>query len=67
MNENNFSNEDCIIILRTFLIKAKKILRLSIELEKNNDINKTITTAKPPIFWKDKELVKTQSHGKQKY
>ena len=60
MNENNFSNEDCIIILRTFLIKAKKILRLSIELEKNNDINKTITTAKPPIFWKDKELVKTQ-------
>ena len=60
LNENNFSNEDCIIILRTFLIKAKKILRLSIELEKNNDINKTITTAKPPIFWKDKELVKTQ-------
>ena len=60
LNENNFSNEDCIIILRTFLIKAKKILRLSIELEKNNDINKTITAAKPPIFWKDKELVKTQ-------
>ena len=60
LNENNFSNEDCIIILRTFLIKAKKILRLSIEFEKNNDINKTITTAKPPIFWKDKELVKTQ-------
>ena len=60
LNENNFSNEDCIIILRTFLIKAKKILKLSIELEKNNDINKTITAAKPPIFWKDKELVKTQ-------
>ena len=60
LNENNFSNEDCIIILRTFLIKAKKILKLSIEFEKNNDINKTITTAKPPIFWKDKELVKEQ-------
>ena len=60
LNENNFSNEDCIIILRTFLIKAKKILKLSLELEKNNDVNKTIATAKPPIFWKDKEIVKTQ-------
>ena len=42
LNENNFSNEDCIIILRTFLMKAKKILKLSQELEKNNDVNKTI-------------------------
>ena len=60
LNENNFSNEDCIIILRTFLVKAKKILKLSLELEKNKDVNKTIATAKPPIFWKDKEIVKTQ-------
>jgi len=62
LNENNFSNEDCIIILRTFLIKAKKILKLSLELEKNNDLNKTIAAAKPPIFWKDKEIIKTQLH-----
>ena len=60
LNENNFSNEDCIIILRTFLMKAKKILKLSLELEKNKDLNKTIETAKPPIFWKDKEIIKTQ-------
>ena len=60
LNENNFNNEDCIIILRTFLMKAKKILKLSLELEKNKDLNKTIETAKPPIFWKDKEIVKTQ-------
>ena len=60
LNENNFSNEDGIIILRTFLIKAKKILKLSIEFEKNNDVNKTIASAKPPIFWKDKEIIKTQ-------
>ena len=60
LNENNFSNEDCIIILRTFLIKAKKILTLSLELEKNKDLDKTITSAKPPIFWKDKEIVKIQ-------
>ena len=30
LNENNFSNEDCIIILRTFLMKAKKILKLKV-------------------------------------
>ena len=60
LNENNFSNEDCIIILRTFLLKAKKILNLSIEYEKNKDINQTINSAKPPIFWKEKDIVKTQ-------
>ncbi len=60
LNENNYSPEDCIIILRTFLFKTKKILKLSIELEKNKDINKTINSAKPPIFWKDKEIVKIQ-------
>ena len=41
-------------------MKAKKVLKLSIEFEKNNDVNKTIEYAKPPIFWKDKEIVKTQ-------
>ena len=60
LNENNFSNEDCIIILRTFLLKAKKILGLSIEYDKNKDINKTINLAKPPIFWKEKDVVKQQ-------
>ena len=48
------------IILRTFLSKTKRILKLAIELEKNKDINKTINSAKPPIFWKDKEIVKVQ-------
>ena len=60
LNENNFNNEDSILILRTFLIKAKKVLVLSKELEKNNDLNQTIASAKPPIFWKDKEIVKKQ-------
>ena len=46
--------------MRTFLSKAKKILKLAIKLEENKDINKTINSAKPPIFWKDKEIVKVQ-------
>ena len=54
LNENNYSSEDSIIILRTFLSKTKRILRLAMELEESKDINKTINSAKPPIFWKDK-------------
>ena len=60
LSENNYSTEDCMIILRTFLSKTKRILKLAIKLEKNKDINKTINSAKPPIFWKDKEIVKVQ-------
>ena len=60
LNENNYNTEDGIIILRTFLAKAKRILKLADQLERNNDMNKTINSAKPPIFWKDKEIVKIQ-------
>ena len=60
LNENNFSNEDCILIIRTFLNKSKKILILSNDFNKNKDIEKTISAAKPPIFWKDKEITRKQ-------
>ena len=60
LNENNFSNEDCILITRTFLNKSKKILILSNEYEINKNIELTISSSKPPIFWKDKEITKQQ-------
>ena len=60
LNENNFSNDDCIKIARTFLNKSKRILLLSSEYEKNKNIELTISSAKPPIFWKDKEITKEQ-------
>ena len=60
LNENNFVSEDCILITRTFLIKLKRILILSSEFENNNNIDLTMSGAKPPIFWKDKEMVKKQ-------
>ena len=60
LNENNYNSDDCIIILRTFLSKAKRILKLAVQLEQNKDIFKTINSARPPIFWKDKEIVKIQ-------
>ena len=60
LNENNFSNEDCILITRTFLNKSKKILKLSSEYEANRNIDLTISSARPPIFWKDKDIIKQQ-------
>ena len=60
LNENNFRSEDYIMITRSFLNKTKKILKLSKEYQINNDLNKTINDSKPPIFWKDKEIVKQQ-------
>ena len=60
LNENNFNNEDCIVIVRTFINKSKKILKLSNEFEINKNLDLTISSAKPPIFWKDKEITKQQ-------
>ena len=60
LNENNLSFEDSIIIIRTFLIKAKRLMKLNQNLKKNKNIDKAIINFKPPIFWKDKEVVKKQ-------
>jgi DNA polymerase III subunit delta len=60
LNENNFSNDDCIMITRSFLIKAKKLFILSTMFESNKNIDVTISSAKPPIFWKEKEITKQQ-------
>ena len=60
LNDNNYSAEESVTILRTFLLKTKRILKLATELQRNNDINKTVNSARPPIFWKDKEVVKVQ-------
>ena len=60
LNENNYNSDDCILILRTFLNKAKKVLSLRKSYELNNNIDLTISNSKPPIFWKDKEIIKKQ-------
>ena len=62
-NENNFNDSDCIIITRTLLGKSKKLLALAQEYKSNKDIDLTIASAKPPIFWKDKEITKKQLLG----
>jgi len=60
LNENNYSFEDCILIIRTFLMISKRLAKLSDQFTKTNNINAVILSSKPPIFWKEKEIVKQQ-------
>ena len=62
LNENNYTNEDCILILRTLLHKTKRLLKLQQEANNNKNIDQVIKNFKPPIFWKDKEIVKQQMY-----
>ena len=65
LNENNYTSDDCIIIVRTFLQKLKRLQKLSSDFSENKDLNKTIANSRPPIFWKDKEIVKKQINNWQ--
>ncbi len=60
INENHFSNDDTILIIRTFLSKAKRLAKLKNEMSKEKNLEKAIASFKPPIFWKDKDLIKQQ-------
>ena len=60
INENNYTHDDCMLILRTLLIKLKRIYQILNDIEKNADIETAIRNFKPIIFWKDKDIVKKQ-------
>ena len=60
LNENNFSYEDCILIIRTLLNRSKRLLKLITLYEANGSVDMAISSYKPPIFWKEKEVVKKQ-------
>ena len=60
INENIFSYEDTIIIIRTFLTKAKRLLKINNETKFKNNLDEVIKSIKPSVFWKDIDLVKQQ-------
>ena len=60
LNENNYSTEDCILIIRTLISKSKRLSKILKDYEKNKNLEQIISTYKPPIFWKDKDAVKMQ-------
>ena len=68
LNENNFSNEDNILIIRTLLAKLKRLVKIYELVDGKHNIDQAVSSFKPPVFWKDKPLVTQQmrSWGKDK-
>ena len=61
LNENIFSDQDCILIIRTILSKSKRLINIIEIYNETKDLDEAIMSAKPPIFWKDKMSVKKQA------
>jgi DNA polymerase III subunit delta len=60
LSENNYSDEDNIIIIRTLLAKLKRLVKIHELVDEKNNIELAISISKPPVFWKDKPLVAQQ-------
>ena len=60
LNENNYTNDDCILILRTMLNKTKRLIKLRDDYEVTKNLDSTVSNFRPPIFWKDKDVIKKQ-------
>ena len=63
LNENNYSSDDAILIIKTLLNRSKRLLELKKKNELNKNLEECISSHKPPIFWKDKEIVKQQMNN----
>ena len=60
MNENISTTEGNILILKSFLYKLKRLKKLKNEIEKKKSLDQVISSFRPPIFWKDKDVIKKQ-------
>tara|TARA_X000000950_G_C13844658_1_gene631782 strand:- start:804 stop:1694 length:891 start_codon:yes stop_codon:yes gene_type:complete len=60
LNENISSSDENILIIKTYLYKLKRLKQLKLDFDNNNDLEKTVNSFKPPIFWKDKIVLKEQ-------
>jgi len=60
MNDNYFSSDENIIILKSFLSKLKRLKKIHEIENSNNNFELSINSFRPPIFWKDKEIIKKQ-------
>ena len=63
LKENIYSDEDCILILRTVLSKSKRLINIIKKYNETKNLDEVIANNKPPIFWKDKDSVKRQANS----
>ena len=47
-------------MIKTFLSKLKRLIKIKSELVGDDNIEKVLSSYKPAIFWKEKEILKQQ-------
>ena len=60
LNENNFAIEDSILIIKVFISKLKRLLKIQTQVKNNKNLENILLSFRPPIFWKEKDIVKKQ-------
>ena len=60
LNENISSVEDNILIIKSFLYKLKRLKKLKEEIRIKKSSELAISSFRPPIFWKEKDIIKQQ-------
>ena len=60
LNENNLYDEEIIKIVRLLIQRLKRLNSIKMILKKNNNLDQILASFRPPIFWKDKEIIKHQ-------
>ena len=60
LNDNISTYEDNILILKIFLYKLKRLKKIKLELNVKSNQDQVLSSIKPPIFWKDKDIIKRQ-------
>ena len=61
MEENNFSSTDSFILQKILNKKIHRLIKIKNLQQNEKNKDKVINQIKPPIFWKEKEMVKKQT------
>ena len=61
LNENIFTEQDCVLIIRSILSKSKRLMNIIEIYNETKNLDVAIMSAKPPVFWKDKISLKKQA------
>lgn len=60
LNDNMFSDEEYILTIRLLIFKLKRLKKIKEKLIFENNQELVLASYKPPIFWKDKIMIKNQ-------
>ena len=60
INSNLFNKNDAIILIRSLLSRVKRLIELKKLQVQIGSVKDTVNNFRPPIFWKDKQLVEKQ-------